>query len=272
MNLVRSVFKFLGAHKILSFLLFALVLAIAGGTRFYLSRSERIKTVKVRNGTILESVYGIGTVTANKRFQIKVGVVGHIDQTYVKEGDSVLKGSSLINVDGLIWRAPFSGTITYFPYKLGEMAFPETPLLVLVDMRDRYLLVSLEQQGALRVRPGQNVHLSFDSLREETYSGVVKSVYSNDINFLARIDIGNLPDRVLPGMTADVAIVLQSKDKVLLVPVEAIDQGKLWITRRKKYPEAIPVKIGLVDKEMAEVSSDRIQDGDEVLVKGKPTP
>ena len=236
MNLVRSIFKFLGAHKILSLLMLSLLVLGAAGTRLYISRSERIKTVRLHSGTILESVYGIGTVTANKRFQIKIGVVGHIDHVYVKEGDSVSKGNPIINVDGLIWRAPFAGTITYFPYKLGEMAFPESPLVVLVDMRDRYLLVSLEQQGALRVRPGQDVHLSFDSLREETYSGVVKSVYSNDTNFLARIDIGNLPDRILPGMTADVAIILRSKDKVLLVPVAAIDRGNLWITGRKRFP------------------------------------
>lgn len=58
-------------------------------------------------------------------------------------------------------------------------------------MKDRYLVVSMEQQGALLVKPGQNVKLSFDTLRKQSYDGNVVALYSSETSYLARIDMNS---------------------------------------------------------------------------------
>lgn len=246
--------------------------AVLFGAWHLRARSEGVVSEPLQPGTIIESVYGIGTVLANRSYQLKPGVTSTIDTFYVKEGDTVKKGAPLAKLDRVVHRAPFSGTVTYLPFKEGENVFAQVPVLTLVDLRDRYLVVSLEQQGALRTHPGQRVIMSFDTNRRQSYSGVVESIYSSGGNFLARIDVSSLPSVVLPGMTADVAIEIRKQDNALIVPVAALMNGNtLSIKRGMGIPKDVEVKVGIVDKAQAEIVSGDVQAGDRVLIKSRET-
>ena len=224
--------------------------------------------VSLTRGPIIESVYGIGTVTAAKSYQLKAGVTSTVRKLYVNEGKRVNRGDRLINLDGIDFTAPFDGVITYLPAKTGETVFAQSVVLSVVDLTDRYITVSLEQRGALRVRQGQKARISFDSLRGESFGGIVESIYSNESNFLVRIGVTTLPTQILPGMTGDVAIVINKRDDVLLVPVAAINAGKVKIKRGRKKTELMAIKTGVVDGEMAEVLSDNLKEGDRVYISG----
>lgn len=268
MNWLRTIVKWIDRHRWISGTLTIAVLAAIFISRRNAVRNEGFYSEPVKKDSIAESVYGIGTVYANRSFQLKVGITSHIDEVFVKEGDYVRRGDKLVHLDQIIYRAPFNGTVTYLPYKAGENVFAPLPTLILVDLQDRYIVVSLEQQGALRVQRGQGVKISFDSIRESSYSGKVESVYSNDKNFLARINAPNLPRQILPGMTADVAIEIQRHDNVIVVPVAAIEGDRVWIKRgHQKFPKETPVVLGFIDKDMAEVVSGDVQDGDRLLIR-----
>jgi hypothetical protein len=137
------------------------------------------------------------------------------------------------------------------------------------DLADRYLVVSLEQQGALRVRAGQKAKLSFDSLRDQSYEGAVQSVYSYNGNFLARIDVSALPSEVLPDMTADVAIVIREIPDALVVPVAAFEDGYLWVKHGRGLPAKRAVTLGVVDGTVAQVTSGAVVAGDRLLIRNK---
>ena len=176
-----------------------------------------------------------------------------------------------MSLEGAHYTAPFKGTITSLPNKVGENVFANVPMLILVDLSDRYVVVSLEQQGALRVKRGQKAKLSFDTLRKSNFEGEVKSIYSTSTSFLARIDIPNFPEKILPGMTADVAITLATHENALLLPVAALEDGKyVWIKRL--IPKKIELKIGLVDKAFAEVVGGDLRVGDPVLIRKQAGP
>lgn len=270
MNAVRSILRFVARHRVLSLFLLIVVISAFFIFRFISERSQGILSAPLKRAPIVESVYGIGTVTANRSFQLKPGVVSTINDLYVKEGDGVNKGQSLARVDQVLFRAPFTGTVTALPFKTGENVFAQVPLLTLVDLTDRYLLVSLEQQGALRVRRGQTARMSFDTIREQTYRGTVEAVYSNDSTFLARIDLKNLPRNILPGMTCDVAIAIREQPSALLVPVAALEQGRfIWVKRGRSVPSRHEITTGIIDKDMAEVISGDLREGDRVLIREK---
>lgn len=224
----------------------------------------------LKKGPISESVYGIGTVTATKSYQLKLGVTATIRKLDVREGDRVRRGQTLVEVDGPVaLPAPFDGTVVYLPVKIGETVFPQSVILSLADLRDRYIVVSLEQRGAIRVRQDQKARISFDGMRSETFSGTVRAVYSNENNFLVRIDVDDLPPQVLPGMTADVAIGISEPREALLLPVAAIEGGKVFVDRGRGGPRAVEVKTGIVDGAEAEVVSGELRAGDRVYLRGK---
>lgn len=238
---------------------------IIGAGIFYYSKSQKIQTVHPKVGPIVEAVYGIGTVTSEKIFQIKYGVPQTIEAIYVKEGDFVKAGSPLIKTDMNISRAPFSGTITSLPFHVGENVFAQTPILTIMDLKDRYLVVSLEQQGALRVKPGQRARIAFDSLRGQKILGIVRSIFPQNDQFLVHVLSEELPDQILPGMTADVAIEIDRRETAILIPVAALSRGKIILLKEGKR-EKIDVKVGMVDGQWAEITSPQLQESTEILI------
>lgn len=250
------------------FLITVIIVFLIGGCLIF-KKSKPNEIYEVKKGDVLESVYGIGTVKANKSYQIKLGVTATISQLLVKEGDEVKNGQKLLILDdNTSFNAPFDGTVTALPYKVGETVFAQTSLLDLVDLKDRYLLVSLEQRGALRVRKGQEALLSFDGLRDQNFKGTVNAVYSNDTDYLVRIDAADLPPQILPGMTADVAITISMHRDCIVIPITALDDNKVYVDDHSGHKKAIEVKTGLVDGEMAEIISSNLNVGQQlVLVK-----
>lgn len=227
-------------------------------------------TEPLQKGTLIESVYGIGTVTATKSFQLKPGVTDTIRRLFVKEGDAVKRGEPLVHFDGgARMTAPFDGTVTRLPVKTGETVFSQSVILDLVDLLDRYLIVSLEQRSALKVRRGQNARLSFDGFREQSFEGSVESVYSSGDNFLVRIDAPRLPPQILPGMTADVAIGIAEHPGALLAPVSAIQAGRAIRKRGEGRADAVPVQTGVVDGAMAQILSGDLREGDRLWIPRK---
>jgi macrolide-specific efflux system membrane fusion protein len=222
----------------------------------------------IKRGTIIESVYGIGTLKAEKSFSIKSGVTSTIHKLYVQEGQNVAKGSKLVELEGIgNYKAPFSGTVVFVAFKEGETVYPQSIVMTLVDSTETYLLVSIEQQGALGLKPKLPVKISFDGLRDNVFDGQVESIFSNGGDFLARISLDGLPQFILPGMTADVAIILQEKKDALLIPVAALEFDNAVISRNGKITR-IPIKLGLIDGAYAEITSGNIVDGDRaVLIK-----
>jgi membrane fusion protein, macrolide-specific efflux system len=270
MELIRSVFRWIQHHRILTLVFVGLFAMVLAGFNFFQYHNDGSLTEPIGRGKIVDAVYGIGTVTANRSFSLKPGVVGTLSDLFVKEGDTVKKGQRLAQVDSMTYHAPFDGIINYLPFKVGENVFPQVPILIVTDLLNRYMVVNMEQQGALRVRAGQKAKLSFDTLRNQNYDGVVQSVYSYSSNFIARIDVSKLPPEILPDMTADVAIVIGEHENALLAPIPALDGEAVWVKRGQGLPTKTPIKIGIVDEKMAEIVSGDVREGDRLLIRRKP--
>ncbi len=260
--------QYFKSHKFL-FILAICLLGVSGarlGLRGKLSQGTLTEPLK--KGPVIESVYGIGTVTAFKTYQVKLGVTSTIRNLHVKEGDPVKRGQPLVDLEGPVSvTAPFDGTVTYLPVKIGENVFAQSVILSLSDLRDRYIVVSLEQRAVLRVRQGQKARISFENMRGESFDGLVQSVYSHENNFLVRIGVERLPPQILPGMTADVAIGIGEIPGALLAPLSAVEEGKVVIDRGSGRPQTVAVKLGVVDGDMAQIISGDVREGDRLLIK-----
>jgi len=228
-------------------------------------RDNQVEYVKPRYGPIVEAIYGLGKVKTDRVYEVKLAVIKIVKQIYVHEGELVKKGDRLVKFDdNLVFTAPFSGTVTLVAFHENQSVFPQQPVIRVEDLNTKYIEVSLEQQGALRVHVGLPVRVVFESIRGEVLKGKVSAIFSRNEEFLAHIDVP-LADNILPGMTADVAIEVSRKDRALLVPLSAITDGRVRIRRDGKR-KTVKLSIGSIDGNWAEVLSGDISVDDEVLV------
>ncbi|MBP9708084.1 MAG: efflux RND transporter periplasmic adaptor subunit [Oligoflexales bacterium] len=217
-------------------------------------------------GDVVEAVYGLGTVESDEVFHARSALVGSVQTLYVTEGQDVKKGDLLYKTDqDALTRAYFPGRITEVFATVGENLFPQSPILTLVNLERLFLSVSLEQQGTMRIRPGMKAEVSFEFFRNKKITGKISTIYPRQDQFIAKVEILDWPEGVLPGMTADVAFEIARKQNVTLVPSKAIANGHLLIKRSGKK-QKIPVEVGLVDLEKAEILSPELSNDDEIIL------
>jgi len=251
-------------HKWLWLAVAAIVLVGVLVTGTYV-RNNQVEYVKPKYGPIVEAIYGLGKVKTDRVYEVKLAVVKTIRDIYVHEGAHVKKGERLVRFDdGLVFSAPFGGTVTLVAFHDNQSVFPQQPVVRIEDLHTKFIEVSLEQQGALRVKPGLPVRVVFESVRGEVLKGKVSAIFSRNEEFLAHIDVP-LAANILPGMTADVAIEVDHKDKALLVPLSAITDGRIRVERDGNRT-TIKLKIGSVDGNWAEVIDGDISMNDRILV------
>ena len=247
-------------------ILLALIFVIgAAGWIFFRSFQSQNRTYP-KLGDIVESIYGLGTVNADKVFHLRAGMNLTVEKVFVKEGDLVKAGDPLVKLDANTMRSPIAGTVTAVLYKEGELAATQVAVVTVTNLENLYLEVSLEQQSVLRIKKSQAASISFESLRNEKFEGLVASVYPRDNQFIVRIELKTWPPGVIPGMTADVAILVGKKENVLMIPVNSLLAGKVTRIRSGKK-ESVTMRLGAVDGQWAEVISDNILQDDELVIR-----
>ncbi|PJZ83781.1 efflux RND transporter periplasmic adaptor subunit [Leptospira harrisiae] len=253
-------------RKKLSIIAFTFVIVLIV-TSYFFFRNSQSNRLKIERGSLVEAVYALGTVKPVESFSLKFGIAASVREIFVEEGQTVTKGQALLTNDsGITFRSPFTGTLTKLNVAKNETAMPGLPLLEIQNLKEVYISVSLDQESALRVKPGQIVQLSFESIRGNVYKGKVERIYPSNGQFLVRIEPHELPQGILPDMTTDVAIEVSSKENVILVPLVAVDRGKL-IRFRDGKRDKIEIRIGAINSEFGELIQGDLKEGDEVLVK-----
>jgi len=230
-------------------------------------KNKQYESVAPKIGPINEAIYGLGTVKTDEKFSFKVAIPKTIKDLYVKEGDLVSIGQKLLAFDdGMIVKSPIKGTVSNLPSSIGENVFTDRPVIEIENLDKLYIEAVLDQQSTMRVKKNENVKISFESTDAATYAGKITSLYPSNGQFLARLEVAQLPAHILPGMTADLAVEVAHKESALLIPVRAVQMGVVLI-ERSGHQQKVNVKLGIMDQEWAEVISDTILPTDKVLVK-----
>ncbi len=89
------------------------------------------ETFKPKMGHVVESIYGLGTVTADQVFRLRSGVTLDVRKLFVKEGDLVKPNDPLVQFDDNVMRSTIVGTVTAVAFKEGELVTPQVPSSIL---------------------------------------------------------------------------------------------------------------------------------------------
>lgn len=184
--------------------------------------------------------------------------------------------------------SPVNGIVISKSVEVGQTvaASFSTPELFSVaeDLTKMKIEASVVEADIAKVKVGQLVHFSVDSFPDETFSGHVQQVRnkaittSNVVTYTVIIEIDNSELKLKPGMTANVEIITAEKNDALLVPSAALRfymdadtryaHKGVWVIKNGK-PERVEIDEGISDENNAEIISDKIKAGDQVIVSKK---
>ena len=134
-------------------------------------------------------------------------------------------------------RAPYAGVIAEVNSELGEYVTPSPsgvltqPAIEIIDDSCLYVTAPIDEVDAMPVRPDQRVRITMDAFRGKSFEGHITRIapYVVDVEKQARtVDVDvrfdDFPHDIplLVGYSADIEIILDTRENVLRVPTEAI--------------------------------------------------
>ena len=162
------------------------------------------------------------------------------------------------------------------------------------DLKKMQIEVNVSEADIGSVKEGQMAEFTLDGYPDTTFKGIVRQVrlspttVSNVVTYTVIVAVDNDDLKLKPGMTANVSIITSRSENVLCVPNVALkfsprdndrkyNQQGVWVKLPHKI-ERIAVKTGLSDDSYTEIISNKIKEGDTVIVgikgekKGKGRP
>jgi HlyD family secretion protein len=184
------------------------------------------------------------------------------------------------HLERTLLRAPFAGVVAEINGELGEfvtpspVGIPTPPTVDLIDTTCLYISAPIDEVDAPFAKPGLPARISLDAFPQRTFPGEVRRVapYVLDLERQARtVEIeAEILDAestgLLPGYSADVEIILDSRDDVLRIPTSAVlpdDKVYVWDPQTSLI-ELRAIERGIANWEFTEVVSG-LKEG-EVLV------
>ena len=178
--------------------------------------------------------------------------------------------------------APFDGVVAKIEGELSEYVTPspvgvQTPPAVdLIEDSCYYVSAPIDEVDAAGVRVGMEVRITLDAFRNQHFSGTVRRIapYVVDLEKQARtVDIetvfaeGTDLSRFLAGYSADVEILLDSREATLHIPTESVVDSNtvyLFLAERQQVVRQ-EITTGLANWSRTEVLAG-LTEGDLVVV------
>lgn len=166
--------------------------------------------------------------------------------------------------------APFDGTVADIVGELGEYTTPSPPgvatppAIDLIDDSCLYIEAPMDEVDAPKIRPGQPARVTLDALPGKVLPAHVKRVapyvvtvekQARTVDVEANLDQPPPPGELLVGYSADLEVILDSRDNVLRVPTSALLEGDkvlLYQAASRKLEER-SLKTGIANWEYTEV-------------------
>jgi HlyD family secretion protein len=178
-----------------------------------------------------------------------------------------------------VLRAPFDGVVSRVAAKVGEWMTPSmlgalapTSAVDLLDTRSIYVRAPFDEVDAGKVRAGAPVRITMDAYPDRAFpghvvyvSGVVSEAQQQNRTFDVDVEFDDsaFARTVLPGTSADLEVILRSRDGVLRIPTSAILQGGRVLVVHGDTLVSVPVRSGLANWDKTEIiqglnASDRV--------------
>jgi HlyD family secretion protein len=204
----------------------------------------------------------------------------------VKERESLL-GQAQADLERTAILAPVDGIVILRNVDAGQTvaAEPQAPVLFTIaeDLRHMQIEAAMDAADARRLRVGLEATFSVDAFPRRVFAGEILQVRKSPqagsaaARYTAVISAPNPDLALLPGMAADVRLVLHRRESVLKVPNAALRfrmpgekpglrGATVWVLDEG---EARPVEVrpGITDGAFTEIADGRLAEGASVILE-----
>ncbi|CUT10585.1 Probable CoZnCd efflux system membrane fusion protein [Bradyrhizobium sp.] len=211
------------------------------------------------------------SATALEAARNKLRILGFTDQTI-----KAFQDKGVINPEVTIY-SPIAGTVVQ--RKIGPGQYVNSgasdPVFVVGDLSSVWLTAFVRESDAAAVCVGQDITVNVMALPGRPLTAKVNYVAAaidpNTRRLLVRATIDNKDGLLKPEMFANVTIYSSGDRAAPAVPKQALiyeaDKVRLWVARDDKSVELREIKIGLINGNLVEVTSN-LKPGEQVVTKG----
>lgn len=190
---------------------------------------------------------------------------------------SVARYYSLLS-DTMI-KAPVDGIVTRVNVDVGEQSTASQSAISMIGLSTTQIKVDVPESDITKLKIGDTVDITLDAFgNDQVFSGTVifidpaSTVISEVIYYKVTVGFNTEDNRIKSGMTANLTILTDSKDNVLVVPSRAVsargDERFVMVLENNKPVEKI-VTVGLKgDDGLWEISSG-LNTGEKVILSTK---
>src|SRR5688572_4548914 len=149
----------------------------------------------------------------------------------VKQRESLLKQAQ-VDLERTIIRAPVDGTVILRDVDAGQTvaASLQAPVLFTIaqDLRDMQVEAAIDEADVGRLRVGMPASFAVDAFPRRNFTGEIKQIrkspqnVQNVVSYTVVISAANPDMALLPGMTANVRVVVENRAAALKVPNAAL--------------------------------------------------
>ncbi len=182
------------------------------------------------------------------------------------------------NLDKTKIVAPFDGVVSAVNYSTGDSTASSAAVSI-VNLSNLQISVTVAEVDLPKIKVGETAQVTYDALPGKTYNarvlqiGPVGTVTQGVVNYPVTVALTDADNAVKPGMTANLAVVVDQRQNVLMVPTRAVrTQGnqKVVTVLYKDQTIAAPVTTGLSNDQFVEITNG-LQEGDTVALNSTQT-
>ncbi|MGE6190378.1 efflux RND transporter periplasmic adaptor subunit [Stutzerimonas stutzeri] len=172
--------------------------------------------------------------------------------------------------------APFAGTIGIRQVDVGDYIAAGTPIATLQDLSTLYVDFFLAEQHVPLLALGQKVQLRVAAYPDQRFEGVITAlnpkVETTTRNVQVRAELANPDGRLLPGMFADLQVLLPTETAQVVVPETAITYtlygNSVLLVTEGTPPEGVSTDEPYLVVERRFVTTGERRDGLTVILEG----
>jgi len=178
----------------------------------------------------------------------------------------------LDGIENITLKSSMEGMVTSVNVEEGEMITSGTQalggggtgIMTVADLNEMVVEANINEVDVGKLGKGQRVEIGFDAIKGKVYQGKVRKISpsgteeQNLVIYPVEVEILDSDERIRPGMTADLDIIVGEAENVICIPKHAVinKEGKTMVLIRKDgkfIPEE--VILGLDDDVKVEVKS-----------------
>jgi HlyD family secretion protein len=190
-------------------------------------RTEELARHQVVSDTVID-------MDRTRAFTTQAGAVAA--QARIQEAQASLEVASA-TLEKTVITAPFDGVVLDVTTEVGEWISPSPPgvpippVLDLIDPEALYLSAPIDEADVARLRTQLPVRITLDAFRGRSFKGKLtyissfvetKQEQNRTLRVEAEFEESQLPPNLLPGLSADIEVILDARENVLRIPTYAL--------------------------------------------------